>query len=318
MGQPMIQTIQPGDEIIGFYLLNRVFFRAGKRSLFLDMELQDNSGVIRGVLWDASQEQYKQLEKCRIIKIKARATMYEDKLQLTIEKFRLPVSEDDIPYEMLIEISEKDLEEMKQYLFQCINRFQVDYLKTLLTNIFSDKEIAEKYFTAAAGKKWHHSYRHGLLEHVVNMLHIAETMKGLYPDLNLDLLQSGIILHDIGKIWEYQDPPMMDFTDIGRLHGHIALGYHFVREQIRQINDFPDSLTLELGHLILSHQGELEMGSPVVPMTLEAIVLHYIDELDAKANAITRIYRKDIPTDAHWSHFNPLMNRYFYRREGDF
>jgi 3'-5' exoribonuclease len=236
---------------------------------------------------------------------------------LKIIKFRAATDDDPVDWDALIEISDKDVEAMKEEFYTILEEIDDPWIHTLLKNVFSNEGISKRFFFAPAGKRFHHCYRHGLLEHVINMIRLAKTMTNFYPELNLDILIAGIIFHDFGKIWEYSDQVNIDFTDIGRLHGHIAMGYHFVMNEMAKIDNFPEKLKLEIGHLILSHQGELEKGSPVVPMTLEAIVLHHIDELDAKANAIQRVLTKDRQPESRWTSYNRLMNRYFYRNDRD-
>lgn len=310
-----IKDFQPGEKIVSFYILNRAQFKTTKKARFIEFELQDKTGIIRGVYWDAMEEDMQLLENALVVKVQGLVSTYEERLQLTIERFRKAKEDDIINWDALIEISEKNIKEMQEYFFNTIEHITNPHIKLLLQTIFQYEEIRNAFFTAPAGKKFHHCYKHGLLEHVYNMLRIAKTMKEFYNNIDLDLLIAGIIFHDFGKIWEYNYGVSIDFSDIGRLHGHIAMGYHYVMKTIETISDFPDILKYEIGHLILSHQGELEKGSPVLPMTLEAIVLHHIDELDAKANAINRVLQKDSQPNSSWTNYNKLMGRYFYQNK---
>ncbi|GAB4188686.1 MAG: HD domain-containing protein [Calditrichia bacterium] len=312
MNHAFINTLKPGETIISYYILNRVAFKTGKNSQYLEFELQDVSGIIRGVYWNGTAEDAQLLANCNIVKIKAEVITYQDRIELKIDKFRPATEEDDVDMDALIEISQKNVEEMKRAIETTIEEIDNIYIRSLLEAIFYDEHIKQSYFEIPAGKRWHHSYKHGLLEHIYNMLRLGQIMTEFYPDLDKELLISGILLHDIGKIWEYSNDIRIDYTDAGRLHGHIVMGYHFVMKKCEAIEDFPESLKIQIGHLILSHQGELENASPVVPMTLEAMVLHHIDDLDAKANAISRVIRKDKQPNSNWTNYNKLMGRFFY------
>jgi 3'-5' exoribonuclease len=169
---------------------------------------------------------------------------------------------------------------------------------------------------APGGKLWHHAYLGGLLEHTIAVVELCRTMAGIYPMVNRDLLMTGAILHDIGKIEEYgYGRGFIDFTDEGRLWGHISIGAQCVRaaiEELEREDGFPEELKTQVVHLILSHQGELEHGSPVLPQTLEAMILYYADEMDSKANALKHIIERDAKSGRTWSQYINLLDRFIY------
>jgi len=194
---------------------------------------------------------------------------------------------------------------------------QNTFLRGLLDLIFQDQKIRKAFGDAPGGKLWHHAYLGGLLEHTLSVTKIAEQAAKQYPGINRDLLLTAGLLHDIGKISSYTYRTVIDFTDEGRLLGHIVIGAQMVTDKIKIFPDFPRPLAKELLHLILSHQGKLEQASPVVPMTLEALLLYYADEIDSKANAFLRIQEREKKPGRTWSSYVNLMNQYFYFGEDE-
>jgi len=175
----------------------------------------------------------------------------------------------------------------------------------------------EKLKVAPGGKLWHHSLVGGLLKHTLLVTELCEKAASMYRLVKRDLLLAGALLHDVGKLTQYKTEGFIDYTDEGRLIGHVVSGYDILSKKIEKIKDFPPSLSLQLKHLILSHQGELELASPVVPQTIEAIILHYADQMDAKADAFTRIIEKHKALGEKWSSWVPLIRRYIYAGEKD-
>jgi 3'-5' exoribonuclease len=248
----------------------------------------------------------------RVVKIKAVVQQFQDRKDLKILQLRKLQANDGVDLKNLLPSSKKDIQKLQNHFFKNIENFKNPHLKELLSNIFSDDKFAEKFFISPAGKLWHHNYLYGMLEHVVTMLEIAEVIKKHYELVEIDLLKCGIMLHDCGKILGYNLDGFIDFTDEGRLLGHITLGYDFVKQKIDEIENFPEELRNQLLHLLLSHQGKLEQGSPIVPQTIEAIILHYINELDSKSNALSRIIESDILPVSKWSKYVPLLDRFIY------
>jgi 3'-5' exoribonuclease len=183
-----------------------------------------------------------------------------------------------------------------------------------LTLIFSDVETAEAFQTAPAAKGFHHSYIGGLLEHTLSVTRLIDHAARHYGDVDRDLLITGGILHDIGKIDEFSYRKMIDYTDEGRLIGHIVMGLEMVDKKIDEIEDFPEGLALELRHILLSHHGVLEYGSPKRPKTVEALIVNYMDDLDAKVNAF-REYIADSDDDSNWTPFHRLLERFIYKKK---
>jgi len=220
--------------------------------------------------------------------------------------------EDNIDPDIFVPVVPKDREELFQQVLNLIKQVEVVPLQALLQKFFDNEAFKAKFVDAPGGKLWHHNYRGGLLEHSLNVTHIALGMKKYYPQLRADLLICAGLLHDVGKIEEFQIEGFINYSDKGRLMGHIVIGSQLVKEMADKIDEFPKSLKTELLHIILSHQGELAKASPVVPMTLEALVLHYADELDSKANAFQRIINQNKDSGQKWTPFVQLMERFIY------
>jgi len=176
----------------------------------------------------------------------------------------------------------------------------------------ADHHFVTQFKKAPAAKNFHHSYLGGLLEHTLSVSQMAVIVSAHYPDLDSDLLLSGAILHDIGKTEELTFEPNIEYSNKGRLLGHIVLGVVMVEEKLKSLKDFPSELALRLKHLILSHHGEFDFGSPKRPKFLEAFALHLIDDMDAKINGLSRLL-KDDRQEGSWTVFNKLFQRYFFK-----
>jgi 3'-5' exoribonuclease len=275
----------------------------------LSMELGDATGRVAAILWDATPEQAQLLEPGQIVKVRGIAGTYQDQVQIRVEKVR-PASDGEYDLGDYFRRASKSAEELGAVLDAMIERVGNNYLKRLLTSIFSDTDIRQKYLSAPAAKLLHHDIIGGLAEHSLSLAEVIVRLADHYPRLDRDILIAGALLHDIGKIWEYQVTAAIDYSDAGRLVGHISMGDEFVAGKADAIDQFPEDLLVHVRHLILSHQGEREKGSPVVPMTPEAVFLHHIDELDARMGAVEKI--RERTGEADWSEYSRIFDRYFY------
>jgi 3'-5' exoribonuclease len=197
-------------------------------------------------------------------------------------------------------------------LRELLNSIRDPHLQALVGRFLSDRAFLAKLKTAPAAKNFHHCYTGGLLEHTLSVCEMAAAVLTHYPELDRDLLLAGAFLHDVGKIRELKQEHQIDYTDEGRLVGHIVLGIEMVVEKQAKLKTFPPELTLRLKHLIISHHGQFEFGSPKRPKFLEAFALHLIDDLDAKMNGLGRFMAKDRLPGA-WTEFNRLFERYFLK-----
>lgn len=310
----MINDLRPGDKLVTFFVLRKKEIKSkhGSEEVYLSLEFGDASGRITGSLWEDAQKYFEMLQNGEVVKVQGKVINFKQRLHLNVEKIRPAVQSDSFNLDRLVPAVDKDLKLLFSHLDKLVASVDDAYLKELLVAVFKNDEIRRHFGQAPGGKLWHHNYRGGLLEHTLSVTEISQNVGKMYPGVNHDLLVAAGLLHDIGKIETYTYKTLIDFTDKGRLLGHIVIGAQLVADQIKTIPNFPKELENQLLHLILSHQGKLEQASPVVPMTLEGLILYYADELDSNANAFQRISRKDKKEGVKWSSYVKILDRYLY------
>lgn len=309
LNQTDLSSLVKGDQIDHFLLIKKCELRltkAGKE--YLSLEIGDKSTSLLSNLWDdvsGFKSIKENLSVGDIVKITGTIDEYQGNPQIKIESIRLSKQSDGVSSKDFLPKSQRDLSIMKKEFTARMDKIIDNDLKRLMKNIFSDERF-EKYSSVPAGKMWHHSYISGLIEHTLEIIKICDLMCDIHPEINRDLLICGAMLHDFGKIEELSFDPVFEYTDKGKLLGHIVIAAMLVNDEINKMNDFPENLKNNLLHLILSHQGKLEYASPVVPKTLEAITLYQADELSAKVNAYKNIIANEIKPGSSWSKFLSL------------
>lgn len=281
---------------------------------FLKLELGDRTGRIDGVVWENADQIYGSAQTGDVVKIKASVTTYKEMPQLKVERLR-KAKEEEIDLSDFLPASERNLDSLYDEFKEAVSSIQNSHLRSLLELLLKDSSVTEKLKVTPGGKLWHHAYVGGLMEHTLRVVQVCEKAASMYELVDRDLLISGALVHDLGKISSYSARGFFDYTDEGRLIGHIVSGNELIDRKIQKIEDFPSELALRLKHLILSHQGQLEFASPVVPKTLEAIILHYADDMDAKADAFSHIIKTQKSKGKRWSDWVNLINRYIYLGE---
>ncbi len=314
MPRTLIKDLKPGEQVVDFFVVRRkeLRLRRDTNESYLALELGDQSGRISATVWENAEALHAQLTIGQVVKAKGMVVEYAGKPHLKLEKVRAARAEEVEALEAFVPTCPKDLEELWQRLDQLMQAVTNPHLRALLRTFFAESEFRKVFAEAPAGKLWHHNYRGGLLEHTVAVAETCAAAHHRYPHVDHDLLVTGALLHDLGKIEELKTEGFIDYSDQGRLIGHIVLGAEMVRDRLRALPGFPEELAMRLLHLILSHQGKGEYGSPVVPMTVEAIILYYADELDSKANAFARIISRDKEPGRKWSRYVELMDRFLY------
>lgn len=302
-----------GKEIQGFYLVAEKELREGKNDFYLRMRLLDKSGSINGNVWNNAQKEAEGFDEGDVVKIKAMVVSYKGQTQLTISKVRL-ADKSEFDLNDFLAKSQHDSNKLAEQFFGYLDSIKEPHLNQLLKSIFDDKEFFAKFSYAPAAKTWHHNYIHGLLEHTVSVARLCEFLSRFY-NVNYDLLMTGALLHDFGKVLEYEQKPSIEFTDLGRLVGHLSLADQIVASKAAQINNFPSELLMLVRHLILAHHGEYEKASVRLPQTIEALVLHMADNLDAQTVGVQQLLEMT-PADSQWSEFDKLNNRYYYNYRG--
>ncbi len=300
-----------GDaDVVSSFLVCEKNLREGKRGSYLRMRLTDKTGEVVANVWNNAPAMEKLFEKGDVIKVKGVIAEYRDQIQFTVNKLR-KMGEDEYELNDYMRSSEKNSNVLLEELYQFIENVGDVQIKTLLTNIFEDQEFLAKFKKCPAAKSWHHNYLGGLLEHTISVTKICNFAGEMYP-VNKDVLIAGSLLHDIGKVFEYEVTSVIDFTDEGRLVGHLCIGDDFVVQKSQEIADFDPKTLMKIRHLILSHHGEMEKGAARLPQTLEAMVLHYADNMDAQAVGISQLINAVQKSDAKWTEYNAIHNRYFY------
>lgn len=299
---------QVGEEIIGYYMVAEKELRDGKNEQFLRLKLQDRSGNISANVWKEAKKSDGEFDAGDVIKIKGNVVSYKGQIQISITKLRF-ADKSEYSLEDFLTRSKIEPEVLAQRFFAFIDKVEQAHLNRLLHLIFDDKEFFARYLLAPAAKGWHHNYVHGLIEHSISVAALCEFSSSMYP-VNYDLLISGALLHDVAKVLEYESKTSIDFTDIGRMIGHLSLSDQMVCETAARIPGFPAELLLNLRHLILAHHGEYEKASVRLPQTLEALVLHLCDNLDAQSVGVAQMIEA-APPNAVWTEFDKLNSRYY-------
>lgn len=277
---------------------------------YLILKLQDKTGEMDARVWDRAEEMATTFDKGDVVIVKGSGNEYQSSVQLNVSSI-IPLSDGDYDLRDFMPASVRPPEDMMLDLETIIAGMDDKYLRTLLQTILSDGEVRPKFMLAPAATGIHHAFLGGLLEHVLSLAGLGLNVCKHYPQLNKDLLLTGVVLHDICKIYELSYDRGFDYTDIGKLLGHIGMEGEFIANYINKIKGFPDELKVAVQHMILSHHGRLEFGSPKLPMIMEAMVLSYIDDLDSKINLVeTNI--KATSSDQNWTSYIRAMERPFY------
>lgn len=299
---------QQNKEVTAYYLVAEKEIREGKNGQFMRLRVMDRSGSVTGYVWKDFLKVAEEFSEGDVVKIRATVQNYKGQIQLNISQLRFADHSEYDP-DLYLTRSKIPPEILSERFFSYVDKVENTFLNRLLRDIFEDKDFFALYLKAPAAKSWHHNYIHGLIEHTVSVASICEFVSSMYP-VNQDLLLSGALLHDVAKVMEYSAKPPIEFTDLGRLIGHLSLSDQLICEKARAITGFPEELLLHLRHLVLAHHGEYEKASVRLPQTLEATILHLCDNLDAQSIGVTQLIEA-APKDADWTEFDKLNSRYY-------
>lgn len=306
--------LRKGDKLDHFLLVRKSEIRNTKANKnYLYLELGDQSTSLNANVWDNFNDIAPKLNSGEIVKVVGIIEEYQNSLQIRIENLRLKKpSEQILPIDFLPK-SSRNYIEMKNEFFQRIVQINNSFLRELLLKIFDDENF-KKFSFVPAGKSWHHSYIHGLLEHTLEIVRICDLMADIHKEINRDLLITAALLHDFGKTEELSYENNFDYTTKGKLLGHIVIATLKIDETCKVIEYFPEELEENLLHLILSHQGKLENASPVVPKTLEAIALYQADNLSAQVNGYKNAIKTDSNNSNDWTKYINLISTELYKK----
>jgi 3'-5' exoribonuclease len=308
-----VQELRENDALTSPFLVKAKSLGSTRSGTpFLSVRLADRTGEMEGRVWERAAELDGAFGVNDVVRIRGRVERYRDQLQLNIAEIeRIPQGEVDPG--VFLPTSAEDREELWKTLRELAAKVQNPHLTRLLQHFITDRSFSRQMKEAPAAKSMHHAYLGGLLEHTVSVTRLLERLCDHYPTLDRDLLITAGILHDVGKIEELAHDTALDYTDAGRLLGHVVLGAQRVVEKISQIRGFPPGLALVLQHLIISHHGEYEFGSPKRPKTPEAFALHYADDLDAKMNHLSRLLEAERTTPSRWTSFQRVYDRFIFK-----
>jgi 3'-5' exoribonuclease len=259
-------------------------------------------------MWDNVADAVEAFEQDDFVKVKGLLHKYNGRWQITIHKVRR-LHDDEIDYADYLAKTTKDIEQLWQSLRGYVESFQNPWLKRLLTDFMNDEAIAAAYRNAPAAKTLHHAFIGGLLDHVLSLFKLCDLTAQNYPQVNRDLLLSGVFLHDIGKLHELAYQRSISYTTKGQLLGHMIIELEMLHGKLAHIPGFPEELKILIEHMIISHHGQYEFGSPKLPMFPEALMLHYLDDLDSKMESMRAQFEREAEADTAWTSYNPSLAR---------
>ena len=313
-----VQALADGDNVEEVYLVVDKQLRANRNgNLFLQLELRDRTGTIGARLWNAGEPLFRSFEAGDFLLTKAKVQLFQGALQMIVNHLER-VRPDSVSLADFLPHTEKDVSKLYERLRTLLRKVENPHLRALADCFLLDEEFTQSFCRAPAGIRNHHAYIGGLLEHVVTMLDAADRLAPLYPDLDRDLFLMGVFLHDAGKVKELTYDRTFAYSDEGQLVGHIVIGVEMVTAMAARAaqltgEPFPHELLLRVKHLVLSHHGTHEFGSPRLPMTPEAIALHHLDNLDAKLHLFTREIKEDANAEAAWTPYNQSLGRRLFK-----
>jgi len=317
MSRRFINEINDGELIEEVFVLADKQLRANRNGdTYLLADLRDKTGSLHGLLWNISEESVAHINAGDYIKIKGKAQLYNGNLQIILTRID-PVNESQVDLQDFQAGSSQDIEKMFERLQEMLRSIADPQLRRLMEAFLEDETLMTHLKNVPAGVKAHHAYLGGLLEHVVNLMEAGDRICGLYPSVDRDLLIVGIFMHDLGKVRELTYDGTFAYTDEGQLIGHLIIGIELLNEKLNQLLSTDEGVdeekVLRIKHLIASHHGTYEFGSPKLPMTPEAILLHHLDNIDAKVNEFTAMIESDPNRQSHWTPFNPRMDRKLFK-----
>jgi 3'-5' exoribonuclease len=320
MTRRYINQLTDGETVEEIYLVNDKQLRANRNgNLFLQVDLGDRTGTINARQWNASEPLYRSFEIGDFLQVKGKVQLFQGALQMILSHVeRVQPEKIDLDLGHFLPHTELDVSKLLERVRSLLMKLVSPHLRALAECFLMDADFVRDFCRAPAGIRNHHAYLGGLLEHVATLLDAADRLLPLYPELDRDLLLVGIFLHDIGKVRELTFSRSFAYSDEGQLIGHLVIGVEMLNEKAAQVphltgEPFPPELLLRLKHMILAHHGSYEFGSPKLPMTPEAIALHYLDNFDAKVHSFNRDIRQDKNLTSAWTPFNQALQRKLFK-----
>jgi 3'-5' exoribonuclease len=313
-----VQQLKDGEAIEEVYLVSEKQLRANRNgNLYIQVELRDRTGAISGRLWNAGEQLFRTFEEGDFLQIKGKVQLFQGALQLILNQLDR-VHAEKVELADFLPHTEHDVSKLFERLRGILLKMTNPHLRALIECFLMDEKFVHDFCKVPAGVRNHHAYLGGLLEHVVQLLDVVDRVQPLYPHLDRDTLLTGVFLHDVGKVRELSFGRVFSYTDEGQLIGHLIIGVEMLNEKAARVPDltgepFPTELLLRLKHMILSHHGTYEFGSPKLPMTPEAVALHFLDNFDAKVHSFTRDIRDDRNQESAWTPYNQSLQRRLFK-----
>lgn len=315
--QPLLRSLKEGGAFQGFLLAQEAAYKtSAKGSEYLELKLGDASGDLKAFLWDvrAIEGDMDAVRADAFLWVKGAVTSYNGRLQMKLDKVRFAADAEVGDFSRFFPVSARPVLEMLAELDALVASVEDPWIRRLLEALFvADADLRGAFAQAPAAKSMHHVFLGGLLEHTLSVAGLADRACAHYRDMNRDLVLAGVLLHDVGKTAELSYQRSFGYTDAGNLLGHIALETDWINRAVGKIPGFPEDLRLQILHIVLSHHGRLEFGSPVLPKTPEALLVHYLDDLDGKLEVMFRA-AQDASDSGSWSPFHRALDRMVYRK----
>lgn len=316
MSKQFVADLKERDSVHSIFLVRDKASQTGKTGKsYLNLTLSDRTGQIDGRVWDNAEEIGELFEAEDFVLVKGTVQSFQNRRQLVVHALEV-ASSGDVDISQFLPTAKRSSEEMMKELLELLQQIKNPFVKNLVLSTLNDPEIRPLYLSCPAAKTIHHAYIGGLLEHSLSISRIMVFLASHYPELDLDLLLFGAVFHDIGKIWELKFETAIGYTDVGRLVGHIPLGAELVEKKASEISHFPFELKIVLKHIILSHHGKYEYGSPKLPSFPEAMIVGMIDDLDSKVNCLVEFLRGERANGEKWTRVFPQMERNIFTGTG--
>jgi len=315
MKSPYVNELEASQTVTASFLVHSKEIRQKKTGEpYLSLSLGDRTGDLDAKMWDNVAEVMEAFDRDDFVKVKGLVQIYHNRPQLTVHKLRR-MDESEVDFADYFPSSRRDQMEMWAEARGIVSGMGEPHLKSLLEAMFDDEDIAARYRRAPAAKQIHHAYLGGLIEHVLSLCSLARMVAGHYPELDLDLLLTGVLLHDIGKIYELNYERGFSYSNDGQLLGHITIAVCMISEKLRGLPDFPPRLRSLVEHMILSHHGRLEFGSPKAPLFPEALMLHYLDDMDSKMACMRSLIEHDRQLDGCFTAYSNALERTVLKKD---
>jgi 3'-5' exoribonuclease len=316
MAKQFVAEIKDRDSVNAVFLVkDKIMAMAKNGKPYMNLRFMDKSGEIEAKIWDNVDLLDKQFDKDHFVQVRGKASVYMNKMQVVVAEIAR-IAEEEVNLADFLPESPRDNAGMRRELLEIVAGLTNPFLRRLMESFSEDAVFLDQYCMAPAAKGMHHVYLGGLLEHSLSLVRLVKAIVPMYSGINEDLLVVGALLHDVGKVHEMSYERSFDYTDEGKLIGHITIGVEMVSDRIRQIEGFPRELAMLLKHMLLSHHGLYEYGSPKRPKTVEATILNYLDDMDSKINGIQAHIAKESASTSRWTAHHRLYDRYFFKCNG--